>query len=112
VLPGASLHDGKLNLLHVAPRSVIGWVPVAWRGVRGTNRPVRGVGDHLVEEVTVIPEAPAAVQVDGDVWHDVHRIEISVDAGALVIRGKAFVPDEPPGDREGYPDAETWMDRP
>lgn len=112
VLPGASLYDGKLNLLHVAPRSVVGWLPLAWRGVRGTNRPVRGVGDHLVEQVTIIPEAPAAVQIDGDVWHDVHRIDISVDPASLVIRGKASKPDEPEGDREGNPDAETGLDRP
>jgi diacylglycerol kinase family enzyme len=110
VLPGASLHDGKLNMLHVAPRSFIGWFPVAWRGVRGSNRPVNGLGDHLVEEVTIIPEAPAAVQVDGDVWHEVHRIEISVDAAALVIRGRAFVSDELTGNREGNPDVEAGMD--
>ncbi len=112
VLPGASLHDGKLNLLHVAPRSVVGWLPLAWRGVRGTSRPVRGVGDHLVEQVTIIPEAPAAVQVDGDVWHDVHRVEISADPAALIIRGKAAVAYEPAGDREGNQGAQTGLDRP
>lgn len=112
VLPGASLHDGKLNLLHVAPGSVVGWLPVAWRGIRGTSRPVRGVGDHLVEEVTIIPEQPAAVQIDGDVWHDVHRIEVSVDAAALIIRGKDAQPHESAGNRERDSEIEAGMDGP
>lgn len=112
VLPGASLNDGKLNLLHVAPGSMIGWLPVAWRGIRGTSHAVRGVGDHLIEEVTIMPEQPAAVQIDGDVWHDVHRIEVSVDASALVIRGKDPQSHDPRGYRQRDPEIEAGMDRP
>ena len=111
VLPGANLQDGKLNLMHVAPRSVVGWMPLAWRGIRGTTRQVRGIDDHLVENVTIIPEQPAAVQVDGDVCHDVHRIDISIDAAALLIRGKELQPHESTGNRQGDSEAEAGVDR-
>lgn len=103
ILPGANLQDGKLNLLHVAPGGLAGWIPIALRGLRGSAGTVRGVADHLVEEVTIIPEQPAAVQIDGDVWNDTLRIEIAIDPGSLVIRGKET--HEPAGD--GGEDSQT-----
>lgn len=111
VLPGANIQDGKLNLLHVAPKSHLGWLPLAWRGMRGTTRTVRGVGDHLVEEVTIIPESAAAVQIDGDVWHGIVQAEITVDSSSLIIRGRATSIDRPAGSREGNPQTETGLDR-
>ena len=107
ILPEANLQDGKLNLLHVAPRSVAGWLPVAWRGLRGSNRPTRGMIDHEIERVTIIPETPAAAQIDGDIWTDVHRITIAVDPAALIIRGKASYLHEPTGNhrRDQTPDS-------
>ncbi len=99
ILPEANLQDGKLNLLHVAPQSLIGWLPVAWRGLRGSNRTTRGMIDHHIERVTIIPEIPAAAQIDGDVWSDVSRITIAVDPAALIIRGKAPTVHEPAANR-------------
>lgn len=88
VLPDANVQDGKLNLMHVAPASLPGWFPLAWRGLRGTRKPVRGVIDRLGERVTIIPETPAIVQVDGDVWHDIHRVDVGIEPAALIVRGK------------------------
>ena len=112
ILPEANLQDGKLNLLHVAPRSVAGWLPVAWRGLRGSSRPTRGMIDHEIEQVTIIPELPAAAQIDGDVWSDVHRITIAVDPAALIIRGKAPHLHDATGDRRRDQTPDSGLDQP
>ncbi len=111
ILPAANLQDGKLNLLHVAPKTVAGWVPVAWRGLRGSSRSTRGLVDQEVDEVTIIPETPASAQIDGDVWDDVRAIRIAVDPAALVVRGKARPIDEPAGCNHRDQAAETGMDQ-
>ena len=94
IMPRANLADGKLNLLRVAPKSLVGWVPIAWRGLRGHHSPVRGLVDADVERVQIVPQQPAAVQVDGDVVHKVARVEISVDPASLVIRGRELRTDD------------------
>lgn len=112
VLPGASLIDGRLNLLHVAPKSLLGWVPVAWRGLRGSDRSVRGLTDATVERVVIIPKEPAAVQIDGDVIAEVVRIEVRVDPISLVIRGKEPAANESPTDGDGNSQESLGMGEP
>lgn len=111
ILPGASLIDGKLNLLHIAPKMILGWVPVAWRSIRGSDRSVRGLIDREADQVTIIPEIPTLVQVDGDVWSDIVRIEIAVDPDSLIIRGKATSSYESPENSGGDPVADSRLDR-
>lgn len=111
VLPEANLQDGKLNLLHVAPQTVVGWLPVAWRGLRGTSRPTRGMIDHEVREVTIIPETPISAQIDGDVWSDVVKITVAVDPAALIIRGKALPTHEPAANHRRDQTPETGLDQ-
>ena len=88
IMPKADLADGKLNLLQVAPKSLSGWVPIAWRGLRGSDRATRGLIDADVERVVITPHQPTAVQVDGDVFRNIARVEIAVDPASLVIRGR------------------------
>lgn len=88
VLPGADLQDGLLNTLVLAPRSIASWAPIAWRAWRGKSHALGVVSDDTAREVTIIPEQPVSVQIDGDVHLNVHRLDIEIDPGSLLINTK------------------------
>lgn len=87
VLPHASLQDGLLNTRILAPRSLWHWVPIAWRALRDTSKPEH-MWDSMIKDITIIPASAIPVQVDGDVWTDVDRIDIEVDPGSLIVKSR------------------------
>lgn len=89
VVPGARINDGELNLLMVAPQSLSAWLPIAWHGLRRSHDPLRtipGLTASTAKHVTVIPDHPMPVQVDGDVWRSVIRIETTIQPASIVVR--------------------------
>lgn len=86
LMPDAVIDDGHLDVVSVAPRGVLGWVPVALRVVT-RNRRGRGRIEHWqARDVVITSEVAQPAQVDGDLIGNVRELRMSVDAGALVVR--------------------------
>ncbi len=88
VLPHASLQDGLLNTRVLAPKSILGWAPIAWRALRDRSKQ-EDVQEQLAERITIIPETSVSVQVDGDVWSNVTQIDVAVDPASLIVKSRA-----------------------
>lgn len=86
IFPDADVQDGLLNVLRISPVSLASWIPIAWRSLRGRLGQVRSLSTATAKEVTVKPENPVSVQIDGDVWIGVNAIRIGIDPSALLIR--------------------------
>lgn len=112
VLPGANLQDGLLNVMSIAPRSLASWAPIAWRAWRGSTRDLGTLMESTATEITIIPEHPIGVQIDGDVWPDVSRIEIEAVPSALRVRTTSGFSNDNPGDSIGDQEVDPGMDRP
>ena len=87
VLPHASLQDGLLNTRILAPKSIVGWAPIAWKALRDRSK-LDDVQQDMIREITIIPEHALSVQVDGDVWTDVTRIHVTVDPASLIVKSR------------------------
>ena len=99
LMPSASMTDGRLDVLVVAPRSLLGWAGVA-AGVATCQRGRwTGMRSHRAHRVVIDLDAPTAVQVDGDPVGDAVRLELGVTPGAVLVRTPAAAatsPSEPP----------------
>jgi YegS/Rv2252/BmrU family lipid kinase len=94
LMPRATIDDGVLDVVNIAPKSLAGWVAVAGRVISR-----RGEGNSRVEHwqarsIVIEAEAPQPSQLDGDPIGDATRLRIRVEPAALVMR----VPDVPPAD--------------
>jgi diacylglycerol kinase family enzyme len=94
LMPRATIDDGVLDVVNIAPKTLAGWVAVAGRVISR-----RGDGNARVEHwqarsIVIEAEAPQPSQLDGDPIGDATRLEIRVDPAALVMR----VADVPPAD--------------
>jgi diacylglycerol kinase (ATP) len=94
LMPRATIDDGVLDVVSIAPNSVVGWVAVALCVISKRRR-----GDHRVEHwqarcIVIRTEAPQPSQVDGDPVGDAQELCIRVEPNALVVR----VPTVPPAD--------------
>lgn len=86
VAPDAELDDGLLDLVHVAPRSVLHWAPIALKGLAGSSRDVPGLSFRQGSSLRVFSEEPVTMQVDGDAHQDVLEVDVSVRPRALALR--------------------------
>jgi diacylglycerol kinase (ATP) len=94
LMPRATVDDGVLDVVNIAPKTLAGWVAVAGRVISR-----RGDGNARVEHwqarsIVIEAEAPQPSQLDGDPIGDATRLEIRVEPAALVMR----VADVPPAD--------------
>lgn len=87
VLPNADVTDGQLHLLHVAPGNPLNWLPIGIAGITGHKRTPSGLTSMEAQHVTVEPESPMPVQVDGDVVEHVIRMEVTLEPETLLLRG-------------------------
>ena len=85
VVPDARVDDGLLDLLVASPRG-LEWAVAAYHGFAGTPDRARGLDYSRVRSVVIEPAVPTAVQLDGDTFPTVHRMEVTVDPGALLVR--------------------------
>ncbi|HKX66892.1 MAG TPA: diacylglycerol kinase family protein [Intrasporangium sp.] len=85
VLPGARVDDGLLHLAAVAPARVVGWVPIALKGLLHWPRDVAGLGYRTATSVRVDTEAPLTIHVDGDEHSGVVWLEAMIESRVLRV---------------------------
>jgi diacylglycerol kinase (ATP) len=98
LMPRATIDDGVLDVVSLAPGTIAGWVAVALRVITKRPRGHERVEHWQARSIVIRTEAPQPCQVDGDPVGNAEELSIRVDPGALVLR----VPDVPP---PGTPDA-------
>jgi diacylglycerol kinase (ATP) len=94
LMPRATVDDGVLDVVSIAPKSLAGWIAVALRVITKRPRGHERVEHWQARCIAIRSDAPQPCQVDGDPVGDVQQLAIRVDPGALVVR----VPDVPPPD--------------
>lgn len=86
VFPNANPADGVLDTLEVPIRTPWAWGSVAAKGLLRLRRDVVSLRYDSARTVWVIPDAPAPLQLDGDVIERVADLWVRVDPGALTVR--------------------------
>jgi diacylglycerol kinase (ATP) len=94
LMPRATIDDGVLDVVSIAPNSVAGWVAVAWRVITRQRRGHRRVEHWQAKSIVIRADVPQPSQLDGDPIGDAQELRIQVDPAALVMR----VPPVPPSD--------------
>ncbi|WP_199921562.1 diacylglycerol/lipid kinase family protein [Intrasporangium calvum] len=86
VLPGARIDDGLLHLAVVAPRRVVGWVPIALKGLLHWPGHVTGLDYTEAKAVRIETRSPLTIHVDGDEHAGVVWLEATIETGVLRVR--------------------------
>jgi diacylglycerol kinase (ATP) len=86
LMPEATVDDGRLDVVSLAPKGPFGWVAVATRVATRNHRGSRRIEHWQAKDVVVTSDVPQPAQLDGDLIGDVRELRISVDAGALIVR--------------------------
>ncbi|MFC7490012.1 MULTISPECIES: diacylglycerol kinase family protein [unclassified Knoellia] len=89
LMPSASMTDGRLDVLVVSPRSVLGWVGVGVGVLSGRRGGWTGMRTHRARHVVLELDEPTAVHVDGDPVGEAVRLELGVSPAAVLVRGPA-----------------------
>lgn len=86
LLPEAQIDDGLLDVVVLAPRRFLGWLPIVWRvitrGKRTNNRLDRLQG----RTVSISATTPTPMQLDGDPVGEGQEITAEVRPGVLLVR--------------------------
>lgn len=94
LMPAASMTDGRLDVLVMAPRTVLGWLGVG-AGILTSHRGGwTGMRTHRARRVILDLDRPTAVHVDGDPVGEAVRFEVGVSPAAFLVRRS--VPGERP----------------
>lgn len=86
LMPSASMTDGRLDVLVVAPRTVAGWLGVGVGVLTGNRGGWTGMRTHRARRVVLELDEPTAVHVDGDPVGDAVRVEVGVSPAAFLVR--------------------------
>ena len=86
LMPDATVDDGRLDVVSLAPKGLLGWIAVATRVVTRNHRGSRRIEHWQACRVVVISDVPQPAQVDGDLIGEARELRVRVDAGALVVR--------------------------
>ena len=86
LMPSASMTDGRLDVLHIAPRSVLGWVGVLGGVVARRRGGWTGLRTHRASHVLLDLDHESAVHVDGDPVGMAVRLEVGVTPAAVLVR--------------------------
>lgn len=92
LMPRATIDDGVLDVVNLAPKGIVGWVAVAGRVITRRRRGHSRVEHWQARSIVIEADAPQPSQLDGDPIGDARALRIRVDPGVLVVR----VPDIPP----------------
>jgi len=94
LMPRATIDDGVLDVVSIAPSTVAGWIAVALRVITRRRRGHERVEHWQARSILIRTEAPQPSQLDGDPVGDAQELRIRVQPRALVVR----VPTVPPPD--------------
>lgn len=86
LFPDAQLDDGWLDTMTVSVTHVGQWAAIGAKGLLGLRRDVPAMSVGRAREMRVIPQRPAPVQLDGDVFADVHELHVRLAQQALTIK--------------------------
>jgi len=86
LMPEASIDDGMLDVVSLAPKGIFGWLGVAARVVTRNRRGGRRIERWQAREVVITSDVAQPAQVDGDLIGEASELRIWVTAGALVVR--------------------------
>lgn len=92
LLPEAQLDDGLADVVTVTPRTLAGWAQIIWWALRGAKGSNPLVQQRQARTVRIDARWPMPAQMDGDPVGDTIRIDVTVEAGALMVRAPASVP--------------------
>jgi diacylglycerol kinase family enzyme len=87
LLPDALPDDGVLDVVIIAPRRPVDWLRIAWHILRrkpGTHDRISRLRGRQIE---VRADRPIQRQLDGDPIDAGHELTITVQPGAVLIRG-------------------------
>ncbi|MGH3973362.1 MAG: diacylglycerol/lipid kinase family protein [Pseudonocardiaceae bacterium] len=86
LMPGAKMDDGLLDVVTIAPKSVMGWMGVTARVLSRRHSGHRIVQHWQGSTVTIIAKEPEQAQLDGDPVGEVQMLRMRADEGALLVR--------------------------
>jgi diacylglycerol kinase family enzyme len=86
LLPDAVPDDGVLDVVVISIRNVFDWVRVGSRVMRRADVPDRRMERFTAKHIVIEASHSQPRQLDGDVIEDGRRLDIEVEAGALLVR--------------------------
>ncbi|MGN6753163.1 MAG: diacylglycerol/lipid kinase family protein [Intrasporangium sp.] len=86
VLRGARANDGLLHVLAVGPGHLVGWVPIALKGLLRWHWDVPGLQQSTARSVRVESDLPLTIHVDGDEHAGVVWLEARIEPSAVRIK--------------------------
>jgi diacylglycerol kinase family enzyme len=97
VLPGARIDDGLLHVAAVAPSRVVGWVPIALKGLLHWPGHVPGLDYTTARSIRVETETPLTIHCDGDEHSGVVWLEAWIERGVLRVHTHREAAEDPSG---------------
>lgn len=95
LMPTATMTDGRLDVLIVAPRTVLGWFGVGVGVLTRRRGGWTGLRTHRARRVVLDLDRPTAVHVDGDPVGEAVRVEVGVSPAAFLVRRRAATGESP-----------------
>jgi diacylglycerol kinase (ATP) len=86
LLPDAVPDDGVLDVVVIATRNILDWARVGTRVMRRADVPDRRIERFTAKHVLIEASHSQPRQLDGDVIEDGRRLDIQVEAGALLVK--------------------------
>ena len=86
LMPKAAIDDGVLDVVNIAPGTLVGWLAVAGRVITRRHGGHERVEHWQARSITVVSATPQPSQLDGDPIGEVTTLRIRVDPASLVMR--------------------------
>ena len=86
LMPDATVDDGWLDGVTIAPEGIAGWAAVALRVITRTRKGHPRVEHWRGREITIVTEHPEQAQLDGDPLGKVRVLRLRIDPLALRLR--------------------------
>ena len=86
LLPAAEPADGVLDVAVLAPRGLVGWLRVALRVLRGSERDDHRLRRCQERSINLLLADARPYELDGDLRAATRGVHVGVEPGALVVR--------------------------
>ncbi len=86
LMPRATIDDGLLDVVNIAPSTLVGWLAVAVRVITRRRGGHERVEHWQARSIVIETDAPQPSQLDGDPIGEVTKLDIRVDPAVLVMR--------------------------
>ncbi|AXR74371.1 sphingosine kinase [Auritidibacter sp. NML130574] len=86
MVPHASIYDGLLDVMLLAPRNLWDWARVALNAISKNHAPLRAVDTMQGQKCVIELAEPMISQQDGDATGTARRITATVNPGSLRVR--------------------------